>query len=511
MKKLFTFIALCLFISSYCQRRLTIITPIQSRDIIDLFITDIINKPVFNDLELLFISNDLTQEQQSILDEYTYIFENIRYFSAPKDQTISALFNQAIKEAQSPYITYLNIDDFRPVQTIQAHLDQLDKHPSIDVVYSDYYSSYDRNVETTKADNWYLINLPEFKPSLLHRDLPGPHATWRKSLHSKIGFFLEEFIFNYQWEFWNRCGAAQVQFKKVYTDASTHYFNYFNQKKIFRNSKDFDISNHEELYIRRTYRSLWQESIEIENSFVIITASYNNKSWYEWNLDSTLNQNYTNYRVIYIDDHSLDNTGQLALEYARSINKLDKIQVIINNEQKGALANIYNAVHSCKPDDIIVLVDGDDSLSNYNVLPFLNSVYKDPNVWFTYGQFEWFPARMPGFASQLPTWVLEQNSVRNYRWVTTHLRSFYAGLFHKIKKDDLMFEGRFCSMAWDLAIIYPMIEMAAFHTKFIDQVLIKYNSETNLNDNQVNADLQNRIDCYIRKQPPYNPIAHFMN
>lgn len=511
MKKLLSVITLFLFISSFCQPRLTIITPIQPQDVIDNFITEILNKPNFNMLELIIIGNDITKEQQSVLEEYTYIFENIVVIEGEKTQTISSLFNKAIDAAHSPYITYINIDDYRPVEAIESHLQELDNNQAVDVVYSDYYSSYDRNVETSKADNWYLVCLPEFKPSLMYRDLPGPHATWRKSLHNKVGLFFETFIFNYQWEFWNRCGAAQVLFKKVYTDPSTHYFNYFKQKKIFNTTKDFDTSNNEELYIRRTYRSLWQESIETEKSFVIITASYNNKSWYEWNLDSTLNQNYNNYRVIYIDDHSLDNTGQLVLDYARSINKLDKIQVIINSEQKGALANIYNAVHSCKPEEIIVLVDGDDSLSNDNVLRFLNSVYQDPNVWFTYGQFEWFPARMPGFASQLPTWVLEQNSVRNYRWVTTHLRSFYAGLFHKINKEDLMFEGRFCSMAWDLAIMYPMIEMAAFHTKFIDQVLIKYNSETNLNDNQVNADLQNRIDSYVRKQPPYSPISHFMH
>ncbi len=496
---------------NYAEPLLTIITPIRHDDKVEPFITDIISKTIFNKSELMLISNSITCEEQAILNEYLNIFENICLISGNPTQTLSSLCNKAIKQAHGSYITFMHIDDYRPNDLLENQITELDQHEQIDIVYSDYYTSYDRNTETSKADNWYLVTLPEFKPHLLYRDVPGPHTMWRTSLHKNKGFFIESFVFNYMWEFWNRCALDNIKFKKVSGNPGTHYFNYFNQKRIFLNSSDFDQSTQEELYIREHYRSMWSQPSIAEKSFVIVTASYNNKSWYKWNLDSILNQNYNNYRVIYIDDCSKDQTGRLVMEYAKSINKADKIQVIINSEQKGALANLYSAIHSCKPDEIVVLADGDDALAHDDVLKYLNAVYQDSNVWFTYGQFEWYPARMPGFASQLPTWVIEQNSVRNYRWVTTHLRSFYAGLFHKINKEDLMYEGRFCAMAWDLAIMYPMIEMAAFHTKFIDQVLIKYNSETNLNDNKVNADLQNRIDLYIRKQPPYSPISHFMD
>ena len=189
--------------------------------------------------------------------------------------------------------------------------------------------------------------------------------------------------------------------------------------------------------------------------------------------------------------------------------KEDKINIIINSKNVGALENIYNAIHSCNKDDIILLVDGDDRLAHNDVLKYLNTVYQDQNIWLTYGQFQWFPAQIPGFIFQMPNWVIEKNCIRSYRWITTHLRTFYAGLFHKIKKEDLLYEGKFYGTAWDLGIMYPMVEMAGYHTKFISDILYIYNTANFINDNKVNKDLQNKTDLFIRHKEPYTPIANW--
>ena len=48
---------------------------------------------------------------------------------------------------------------------------------------------------------------------------------------------------------------------------------------------------------------------------VIVIASYNNERWVEENLKSVFMQDYSNYRVIYIDDASTDGTADLAEPY----------------------------------------------------------------------------------------------------------------------------------------------------------------------------------------------------
>src|SRR4051812_23126452 len=56
-----------------------------------------------------------------------------------------------------------------------------------------------------------------------------------------------------------------------------------------------------------------------EQSFVVIIPSYNNKDWYENNLQSVYKQHYTNYRVVYIDDVSTDDTYNLVQSHVEAL------------------------------------------------------------------------------------------------------------------------------------------------------------------------------------------------
>ena len=46
------------------------------------------------------------------------------------------------------------------------------------------------------------------------------------------------------------------------------------------------------------------------NKFVILITAYNDEKWVEYNIASILNQTYSNYKVLYYDDASTDNTYQ---------------------------------------------------------------------------------------------------------------------------------------------------------------------------------------------------------
>ena len=69
--------------------------------------------------------------------------------------------------------------------------------------------------------------------------------------------------------------------------------------------------------------------MEKQNKFRIITPSYNNEEWIEYNLASILNQAYTNYKVTYIDDASTDSTYEKVKEI---VGELPNWNVIKNSE-----------------------------------------------------------------------------------------------------------------------------------------------------------------------------------
>lgn len=243
-----------------------------------------------------------------------------------------------------------------------------------------------------------------------------------------------------------------------------------------------------------------------EKHFVIVTASYNNKDWYRWNLDSLVNQNYKNYRIIYIDDFSTDGTADLVAEYIKEHNLEDRITLIINTERQGALKNHYDAIHSCQDSDIIINVDGDDALAHSMVLNYMNRVYANPGIWLTYGQFMEMPSKNIGFCHAMPSHVIMHNDFRGYGDTPSHMRTFYAGLYKKIKKEDLMIDGQFFDMDADIATMFPMIEMARDHFKFISKVVYLYNGENPINDHKKSKGRQRELDLYIRSLPRYAKI-----
>lgn len=272
-----------------------------------------------------------------------------------------------------------------------------------------------------------------------------------------------------------------------------------------------------------------------EKSIVVIVPSYNNAKYCEGNLDSILNQKYKNYRVIYIDDRSSDGMSEMldeylqkkgidfttthfaenpgsdiadaTLQFEREAKRENRFFTLIHNVNRvGALANIYRAITSTDDSDIIVLVDGDDKLHDINVLKRVNKSYSSKKeIWLTHGNLIEYPTGECKWCKPVPADIVKRNAFREFR-CPSHLRTFYAWLFKKIDINDLLYQGNFFSMAWDMAIMYPMIEMSGDKHAFLSRVNYIYNIENNINDNKVNANLQNELDRVIRNMPPYKPL-----
>lgn len=243
-----------------------------------------------------------------------------------------------------------------------------------------------------------------------------------------------------------------------------------------------------------------------EKPICVITASYKNARWYQRNLDSIFAQKYTNYTLYYTDDASPDNTGELVAQYIQEKKMEHKVKLTRNTERQGALANQYRMIHACPDNAIILIVDGDDWLAHDHVFAYINSVYSQHDVWLTYGQYQEWPSGAYGFNRAIPKQVIEQNTLRNQYSAFSHLRTYYAWLFKKIKLEDLMIDGKFLAMSGDIAVMLPMTEMARDHFAFITDVLYIYNGANDINDHKVSKQTQRNIDLWVRSRPPYAKI-----
>ncbi len=247
--------------------------------------------------------------------------------------------------------------------------------------------------------------------------------------------------------------------------------------------------------------------------FAIVMPSYNNENYYEENLYSVCWQKSTYpYHIYYVNDCSTDATGDLVAEYIKKHGLEEKVTLINNTVNIGGGANIYNTIHKYIPDDkIVVILDGDDLFPHNDVLLKLEDYYKDPDIWLTYGVLRTFPSESV-IGAEVPHRVFEEKQIRKEGWGAA-LRTFKAGLYKKIKREDFLYKGEFMKVTWDLAFMLPMFEMCSpknvqgkKHCLFIDEILYLYRVNTPINDFRIRGELQLEVDRYVRTLPAYEPL-----
>lgn len=275
-----------------------------------------------------------------------------------------------------------------------------------------------------------------------------------------------------------------------------------------------------------------------EKPMVVVIPSYKNRKWCSSNVSSVLSQRYSNFRVIYVDDASPDGTADkvesVVLRFAKrkqfSFNRVafddqtskalievtkqfdkevnaDKafFTLVANKNRAGALANLYRSIWSCEDEEIVITLDGDDWFSDPDVLSRLNQTYSSKEVWLTHGTMIEYPSGSKSWCEPVPTEVISSNKFRSFK-CPSHLRTFYSWLFKQIRLEDLVYEGDFFTMTWDMAMMYPMVEMCAERHEFVSTPNYVYNMVNPINDNKVNAELQRHLDKLIRGMPPYKRL-----
>lgn len=253
-----------------------------------------------------------------------------------------------------------------------------------------------------------------------------------------------------------------------------------------------------------------------ERPIIIIAPSYNNKQWYKRNLDSIFAQKYNNYEVIYIDDCSTDGTADFVEGYVAQCGQQHRVKIFRNPENMAPLHNIYHAVHSCEDHVIVIELDADDWFAHDNVLATVNHVYDDPNILMTYGQFIRYPRYMMGYCRDYPKEVIERNAYRQYmrennvdkpgHFVPSHLRTFRAGLFKRIKREDLLLNGEFFRATGDFAFLFPLLELAGKRHRCLKEVHYIYNIDNPLCEHVVHASEQGKNNLIILNRQPYQPL-----
>lgn len=279
----------------------------------------------------------------------------------------------------------------------------------------------------------------------------------------------------------------------------------------------------------------------MKNKIKIIVPFYNPGNYLDRCVNSLLTQDYDNYEILFIDDSSTD--GSFAKipsvkyktnedgEFLKDDNGdpiIDKMHPLLSKtkclninawrsgERVTALPNIHNGImqFANEPDDIVIIVDGDDFLFNRTVLSDINDFYvKNPECWLMYGSSKVTNGH-PCYASKYSEKEFE--NIRRAPFRVSHIRTFRAGLYHQIEKQDPTYncmknsEGNWYTVSYDACIIFPMLEMAGYeHVFYNENPFYIYNVDNPISDDRLNMQLKMDVKREIIQKEKFNKIENY--
>jgi FkbM family methyltransferase len=298
------------------------------------------------------------------------------------------------------------------------------------------------------------------------KDLLGWEVTaleWKQHLFNKLGKYM------------SREESQQVRYTK------TKYHEFFER--------------------RVSYQEEWLAPKQaVEQKIVVISPFYNAGDYVIKCINSVAAQDYDNYEHWIIDDCSTDNSFQKVRHYINETLPVDirsKFKLFKNNANAGAVRNHMIHIRNCNPDDIVMMLDGDDWLvNNSDIFDYYNKIHQ--NYDFTYGSSWSVVDNIPLISQPYPQEIKDTKSYKDYRFnwnmPYTHLRTLKAKLLKDEPNTKFMdADGNWFKAGGDNSTFYTALENCdPARVYVVSDVVYNYNDASPLNDYKVNREEQDR-------------------
>jgi len=194
-------------------------------DYIEQFLENITSQTIFSSCELIIIDADSPENEAEVIASYMKRFPNIVYHRAATRIGIYEAWNEGVRLARGRFLTNTNLDDLRRRDSFERQAEILMKFAFVDVVYQDFYYSFDGKASVEKtALVGVRSEVPIVTPyNLMRSNSPHNAPMWRRELHEDVGMFDASYRSAGDYDFWLRCVVMDKVFYKV-NDPHVVYF-----------------------------------------------------------------------------------------------------------------------------------------------------------------------------------------------------------------------------------------------------------------------------------------------
>ncbi len=226
-----------------------------------------------------------------------------------------------------------------------------------------------------------------------------------------------------------------------------------------------------------------------EKSFVIFVFSDDESPVTEKNFKSISDQNYTSYKISFIDSSSTNKNMTAAKALSEELGINNKV-TYYRPTYSNSFSDIYfNALQACKDEDIIVQLEACDWLANPHVLDKLNEIYNDPDVWLTYCKHINDPNSSGATQYSRYENGRKKTSKLQSPWLISNLKTYYVGLVKQIDKKTVF--GEKGEENYEEDVMRALVQISKWHIRFIPEVLYFH---SDIEKKSKNSSFQNIIN-----------------
>jgi len=223
-------------------------------------------------------------------------------------------------------------------------------------------------------------------------------------------------------------------------------------------------------------------------NFCFVIPSYNNEKNIVKNLHSVINQTYTNWRVIYINDCSTDKTEELFFDIIKKNKKVETKFTYIKNEKQYKQMYCKHMAYSLVNDlEIVCLLDGDDWLYDNKVLDKLYNYYKNTDTKIITSNYKIYSdgkiinnSIISPHAFYTPDEIINNKIRFSNNWYLKHLKTGYGILFKSISDTYFKYNNNWLDTSTDRAEMYSACEFSNGSVIQVNDLLHVYNKDNSI-------------------------------
>jgi len=200
-----------------------------------------------------------------------------------------------------------------------------------------------------------------------------------------------------------------------------------------------------------------------DNHFLIVVTGYNCFDYVTECFASIQDQTYQNFKAVFVDDGSEDQTGPLLQKLRRNAytyGNIKKYWIQSHGKNMGAAYGRYKAIkeHSESEDDIIVFVGMDDYLQD-DCLETINDKFNSSGCIMSYGNWMNTKGELCTVQLEFPPDVHKDRSYRKVKYRSTAPNAFRRFLYDQIPEDDHKLDGEWLDTATESETMLSCLEL----------------------------------------------------